>query len=108
VQVTRSGYVRNRRTGTYGQQITLTNTSGIALPGPLFVVLGNLSDNATLASASGATSVFAPLERPYVLVPDSAGGFAPGASSSVILQFDNPTDAAITYGTHVVNGNAVP
>jgi uncharacterized protein YjiK len=108
VQLTRSGYVRDRRTGTYVQQLTLTNTSAVGLQGPFFVALENVSANASLTNASGTTTALPPLGSPYVLVPGSSGGLSAGASLNVVVQFDNPTNSAITYSPRVVNGVAAP
>lgn len=108
VQLMRSGYVRDRRTGTYVQQLTLVNTLATALPGPFFVALDDVSPNASLANASGATATISPLGTPYVLVPGSSGGLSAGASLSVVLQFNNPTNSAITYTPRVLNGSAAP
>jgi purple acid phosphatase-like protein/calcineurin-like phosphoesterase family protein len=105
--VVRSGVVRDRRTGLFTQQLTITNNSVAAMPGPLFVVLDNLSGTATLANGSGTTAVFPPF-GPYIQVPVSPTGLAAGASVSVTLQFANPSSAAITYTTRVLNGIPIP
>jgi hypothetical protein len=104
--VARSGFVRDRRTGTYAQQVTVTNSTANTLSGPFFVVIDGLSANATLANATGATTNYAPLGRPYIQVPVSS--LAPGASANVTLQFANPTNAAITYTTRLLNGIPTP
>lgn len=106
VAVTRGGYVRDRRTGTYAQQVTLTNTTSGALAGPFYVVVDGLSANATLGSPSGTTAVYGPLGSPYVLV--SSGTLAPGATASVTLQFTNPSNGAITYSARVLNSIPTP
>jgi hypothetical protein len=96
LQVTRGGFVRDRRTGTYAQQLTLTNTSAGAVPGPVFVALDALGANSSLANASGTTSIFMPVGSPYILVPGSSGSLAAGASLTVVLQFSNAANTAIT------------
>jgi hypothetical protein len=106
VQVTRSGYVRDRRTGTYAQQVTITNNTTGALTGPFYVALDSLSTNATLANPTGTTATYAPLNAPYILVPGAS--LAPGASASVSLQFTNPTNAAISYTTRTLNSITTP
>ncbi len=105
IQLTPSGIIRNRRTGTYAQQLTLRNTTGATVPGPLFVALDNLSSNATLANAAGTT---APFGSPYVVVPNSTAGLGPDTTLTVDLQFTNPTNGAIAYSWRVVNGTAAP
>jgi hypothetical protein len=104
--VTRSGFVRDRRTATYAQQITITNGNAIPLTGPFFLVLDVVSANATLVNATWTTAFSAPLGSPYITVP--AGTLAPGVSVSMVLQFANPTNAAITDNTRVVYGIVTP
>lgn len=106
VTVTRGAYVRDRRTGTFAQQVTIKNNNDGALSGPFFLVLDSLSPNATVAAPAGSTSVYGLLGQPYVLI--SSGTLASGASASVTVQFLNPTNAAITYTTRVLNGIATP
>jgi len=93
VQVTRSGLVRDRRTGTFAQQLTITNATAGAVTGPVGVWLDGLSGSATLANASGPGN--------YIVVPGTGAGMAMGSSATVNLQFLNPTNAAINYTTHV-------
>jgi hypothetical protein len=107
IQVTRSGYVRDRRTGTYAQRLTLTNVSSTTLSGPFFVVLDDMSANATLANASGTIGT-GPSGSPYVLVPGSSGVLSPGASLSVVLQISNPTNSPIAYSPRLLNGLTAP
>jgi hypothetical protein len=103
--LTRGGFVRDRRTQRFVQQVTVQNTSAATVPGPLFMVLDNLSANASLATASGISSS-APVGRPYVSLPVPVAGLAPGASASVVLEFTDPTNAAIGYSVRL--GNAIP
>jgi hypothetical protein len=105
-QVTRGGYVRDRRTGTFAQQMTITNNTSGVLSGPFFVVLDGLSESVTLANRNGVTATFAPLGAPYIQVPGSSLG--PGASASVLLQFANPTNAPMIYSTRTLNSIPTP
>jgi amidase len=107
-EMARTGLVRDRRTNTYAQQVTIQNTTSEPIAGPVFLVLDNLSANATLANRTGVAVNYPPLSGPYISVPGTAAGLAPGASVSVVLQFDNPADAAITYTTRVLPGTVVP
>jgi hypothetical protein len=100
--VTRSGLVFDRRIGKFTQQITIQNTSLNTLTGPIHVALDNLSPNATLFNATGMTSTALPAGSPYITVVLNGGTLAPGATASVVLQFTNPTMAAITYATRVL------
>jgi hypothetical protein len=64
---------------------------------PLSLVLDNLSPNATLQSASGATTYQTPLVSPYQHFALS-GPLPPGNSVSLTLQFFNSSSTApITY-----------
>jgi hypothetical protein len=64
--------------------------------------LDSLSNNASLFDGSGVTGCGSVTGSPYIFTP--ALSFAPGASVSVVLQFTNPTNAAITYSTRVLTG----
>ena len=102
VTVTRSGYVRDRRTGSYAQQVTITNNNPAPLTGPFYLALDSLSDGATLANVTGRTAAFAPLNSPYLAIGGST--LAAGGSASVVLQFANPSNSAITWTARVLNG----
>ncbi|MES1254171.1 MAG: hypothetical protein ABUS56_01085 [Acidobacteriota bacterium] len=104
--VTRGGFVRDRRTGTYAQQVTITNNTTATETGPFFVVLDGLPESAALSNRTGVTATFAPLAAPYIQVPGAS--LAPGASASVVLQFTNPSNAGITYTPRVLNGIPTP
>lgn len=104
IAVTSSGFVRDRRTGFYTQQVTVQNATGAALTGPVELVLDNLSANATLVNQTGATANTPPVGSPYITVPGTSGGLAIGASASVTLQFTNSNNSAITYTTQALNG----
>lgn len=106
VSVRLGGFVRDRRSGRYAQQVTITNNNAGALVGPFFLVLDGLSPSATLNNAAGTTSVYPPMARPYISVPGST--LAPGASTTVSLQFNNPTNAAITYTARMLNSIPTP
>ncbi len=106
VAVKLGGFVRDRRTGLYSQQVTLTNKTAGALAGPFFLVLDGLSPSATLSNAVGSTSVYPPTAKPYITVPGTS--LAPGASATVSLQFSNPTNAAISYTARTLNSITTP
>jgi hypothetical protein len=100
--IARSGFVRDRRTGTYSQQVTITNSNTGPLTGPFYLVLDSLGANASLVGSTGTTAVYAPLGSPYITIPGSS--LVPGASATIVLQFTNPTAGAITYTARVLNG----
>ncbi len=106
VAVSRGSPVRDRRTGTYAQQVTITNNNAGALSGPFYLVLDSLGTNATLSNATGVTSVYTPTGSSYITIP--GGSLAAGGSATVTLQFTNPTNAAITYTPRVINSVPTP
>ncbi len=78
------GYSFNRRTGAYTQSVTVSNTASTAYTDPVYLVVSNLSSNATLQNSTGTTTTTDP-GSPYVLV--SSSGLASGASATVTLQY---------------------
>jgi hypothetical protein len=84
----------------YIQTVSLTNAGGANLVPPLSLVFDNLSDNAALANASGATTVTFPLASPYINVPLSTP-LGPGQSVTVQLSWIDaiqpPAGPAIAY-----------
>jgi len=101
VSVTRSGYSYSIVTKRFAQMVTVANTSGSAITGPISLVLDDLSSNAGLYNSAGTTACAAPLGSPYVTVP---GPLAPGKSATVVLQFTDPTKTGISYTTRVLAG----
>lgn len=82
--------------------VRIQNTGSVAVPGPLYLVLDNLSSNATLENSSGTTAVLAPMGSPYVTVNLDNNTLAPGDSAVVQLDFSDPTGTPITYTTRVL------
>ncbi|HTI70206.1 MAG TPA: esterase-like activity of phytase family protein [Candidatus Limnocylindria bacterium] len=108
-QVTRGGFILDRSTQRFVQQVTIKNGGATPLAGPILLALDGLSANATLANAGGNTAHFAPLGSPFAasgVVLNST--LAPGASTTVTLQFTNPSRAGITYNTRVIAGTPAP
>lgn len=102
VTVTRSGYVLNPVTGRYAQTVTITNNSANTLNGPLSLVLDGLSANATLFNATGTTDTLElPAGSPYLNANVNLAG---GQNTSFVLQFADPSHAAINYNTRVLAG----
>ena len=95
-----SAFEYQSSTKQYIQTVTLTNTGGTSLVSPVSLVFDNLSANAALANASGATTVTLPRASPYINVPLSTP-LAPGQSVTVRLSwidaFQPPASPAITY-----------
>ena len=105
VSIKRGGFVLDRRTGRYSQQVTLTNNGSMAIAGPQALVLDSLSSNTSLVNATGVTANNAPTGSPFL---SASGDLAPGASVTVSLLFSKPTSGAITYSARTVSGAANP
>jgi hypothetical protein len=105
VNVVRGGFRFNRTTGRFGQIVTLRNTGTAPLQGPVSLVLDNLSSNATLYTKTGVTTCAAPTGSPYQDVNVGADQvLSPGESATAALEFINPSNQGITYGTRVLAG----
>ena len=107
VTVAPGGYRLNQTSGRFAQVVTLTNRSNSTIAGTLSLVLDNLTSNASLFNKNGSTSCAAPLGN-YVdmnLVP--TGRLAPGASTSITLEFLNPTRQSIQYSPRILAGAAL-
>ena len=88
--------------------VHIQNTGSVAVPGPLYLVLDNLSSNATLNNAAGTTAVLAPLGSPYVRVNLDGNSLAAGDSASVQLDFSDPSLQPISYTTRVLPVTPAP
>jgi len=96
---------RNARDPNWCTIITLANNSlppdradrAAGIPGPIEVVLTNLSLNATLENPAGTLA-----GSPYVFVQPSA--LPPGGQASAQLCFLNPSGAPITFVPEVFSG----
>jgi len=98
VHFTQQGATLNRATGKYVGAITVANTSGTALAGPLKLRLGNLANGLTLDNATGLDGNGAP----YVSL---AAPLAAGASVTVNLTFSNPNRVPVTYTAQLLRGD---
>jgi hypothetical protein len=101
VGVAKGGIGYNLITGRFSQTVSLTNNSGSTIPGPISLVIDNLTSNATVFGASGTTDFLAPPISPYV---NYSGSLGPGQKVSITLQFTNPSKAYIGYSTRVLAG----
>ncbi|HZR19924.1 MAG TPA: alkaline phosphatase family protein [Verrucomicrobiae bacterium] len=93
------------RTQTYSQLVRVTNTGSAPAPAPLWLVLDNLSPNATLLNEDGTTSVLAPLGSPFVNIQigEEDEVLAPHETRIVRLQFADPSGTPVTYDSRVLN-----
>jgi hypothetical protein len=109
VTVDGSGFVFDRRLQHFVQQLEFVNTSTTPVTGPLWLVLDNLSANATLFNAAGTTVNYPPLGSPYVSVNLGGDGvLSPGESAVATLEFVNPTRGGITYTARLLAGPPTP
>jgi hypothetical protein len=106
LSITKGGFTLNRRTNRMVQTVTVRNTSGSTVTGPIYLVLDSLSANTTLANAGGTTGLAVPSGSPYRQV--TAGTLAPQASVTVTLEFTVPTSGGITYDARTVSGGNAP
>jgi uncharacterized repeat protein (TIGR01451 family) len=90
----------NSALNEFVQTITLTNSSGSTLFGPLALQLTNLSSNATLANANGTQAN----GNPYVDFLSAGHSLAAGQSITVTLYFRDPSKQGISYDTQVWKG----
>jgi len=97
VKTVSSGLTYARLSGQWSGTISITNTSGAAITGPLQVSLGGLPAGVTLINASGSRSGV-----PYITA--NASSLAPGATLSVPVTFTKTGTAAISYTTQVYSG----
>jgi predicted extracellular nuclease len=97
--IARTGLIFSRVTGTYNQNVTITNKTAQPLNGPLHVQFRNLSSGVTLANGSGTA-----VDGPYLTIP-AISSLAPGASATVAVRFANPINAIIGYTLVVLSGS---
>lgn len=89
---------------SYSQTVTVTNISGAAIPGPLYLLVQGLPPGVLLTAYKASRAhCFAP--RGDYLVPLPAGsGLGPSSSVSVSLVFFSPKLSNIVYTTKVLSG----
>ncbi len=104
-----SGFSLNRNTGFFVQNVTITNSSNLPVPGPLYLVLSGLPSGVTLVNKSGITQKVQPGSS-YITVPLSSDGRtnAPGQSNTFTLQYLDPTREAISYTATVTRSSTAP
>jgi hypothetical protein len=98
VKITLGGFTVNRLTGKYSGNVTITNTSGQALSGPLHFLLQGLPAGVTLDNASGTRD-----GAPYLSLPQAA--IAAGASITLGTSFTNPSRTSINYTPKLFSGS---
>lgn len=96
-KIAKSGFTMNRLTGKTSGTVTITNTSGATLKGPLHLVLQGLTAGVTLDGKSGDQN-----GAPYLTLP--GGSLAAGASVTVTTVFTNPAKTGIGYTAKLFSG----
>jgi len=96
-KIAKSGFTLNRVTGKYTGTVTITNTSGAPMTGPLHLVLQGLTAGVTLDGKTGDVN-----GAPYLTLPGSA--LAAGASVTVTTVFTNPSKAGFGYTAKLFSG----
>lgn len=97
VTVKLGGFSVNRVSGKYTGSVTLTNTSGKAISGPLHFALQGLPAGVVLDNKSGEQG-----GAPYLTLPQTS--IAAGASVSFSTTFSNPSKTSITYTPKLYSG----
>jgi hypothetical protein len=82
----------------------LINLGGAAVIGPAYLVLDQVSSNATLINASGTTANLSPVGSSYIKVLGAGELLAPGASIRLVLQFQVSQAGGISYQDRVFAG----
>jgi hypothetical protein len=90
VSIARSGLTVNRFTNKYTGTVTITNTGGQTLTGPLHLRLQVLSAGVTLDNQTGVKDGV-----PYIALPDAS--LAAGQSVTLTTTFSNPNKVGIAY-----------
>jgi hypothetical protein len=105
VRIVQEGFRFQRATGYFVQAVKLENRSHRSIPGPVSLVLDNLSDNASLVNIEDGLTVVAPhLNSAFINVKSSDSELNPGERVEVVLFFSDPSKTKITYDTRVVAG----
>ena len=107
LSITLGGSRLDRKTGHFFQKVTLKNSSGSPITGPVSFVLDSLSTGTVLVGAAGVTSCATPSGSPYVVVDVGSDGVLTNRERSnvsleFILEF---TGAAPSYVTRVLAGS---
>jgi hypothetical protein len=91
VSVTQTGFGRNRATGLWSANLTVTNTGSTAINAPIQVLFTNLTAGVTMVNNTGTRN-----GTPYLTVLPT-GTLAAGASVTVLIQFQNPSNGFINF-----------
>jgi hypothetical protein len=104
VAVSATALTAGAAANTYTQTVTIRNTGGSAIVGPLSLVLDGLGSGVTLNGGTGVTQSRAPAGSPYVNVALPGNVLAANQSVTVVLSFRAPSRSAIAYHSRVLAG----
>jgi hypothetical protein len=96
-KITAGGFRFNNSTQQFVQTVTLQQLTSTAIQLPLSLVLDNLSFNASLLNKTGNTTCGAPIGSPFINVLTG--------STSVVLDFADPSKNGITYNARLLMGS---
>jgi hypothetical protein len=99
IATTASGLAYSRVSQTFNGTVLVKNTGNSAISGPLQILVTGLPPGVTLVNA---TSNFS--GTPYLTAP-AVASLAPGQSTTVNVQFKNPTNATITFTPAIYSGS---
>ncbi len=106
VSIVKGGY-RRLSGGLWVQQVTITNTSGTAIAGPVTLSLKSLKGG-TLASATvnGAAAAVQSAQdgSPYVTLVGQGGVFTVNQQLTVVLDFSDPNNLALSWVAQLLAG----
>jgi phosphatidylinositol-3-phosphatase len=111
LSVNEGGFIVDLAGNYVRQTVHITNNGDTPVFGPIFLALDSLTADVTLANSDGQTQVLAPLGSSYVAIRPGGlgeGALMPHQSTSVELQFIDPSAAAITYTPRVLNVTPAP
>jgi hypothetical protein len=98
IATTASGLAYSRVSQTFNGTVTVRNVSSSAISGPFQIVFTSLPAGVVLANQSGWWG------NPVITVP-SITALGPGQSSTVAVQFKNPSNAKITFTPRIYSGS---
>ncbi len=109
VKVKRDRIKVDKATGRLSQTVTLTNTSAVALPGPVSLVLDNLSAGVRLALDSGSGNGTTSASGPSGVFYHNFPALAPKGSVNAVLTFQpypqgDPKAAKADYTPRILAG----
>jgi len=103
VSITPGTLTQNPTTKIYSQTATVANHGSSAVAGPLSLVRAKLPSGVALSDRSGVAVCFVP-GRQYINFPlRSYNALLSGKSTEVVLEFNDPSNTAISF-TSVVAG----